>query len=192
MTTTPTSGTQASSEILTDYLNRSSNALRALAGGADLVSRSTVVRGSNNVQVLRVSFGEMRAGIGCWHSNGAPVSKCRHCAHVWRSAPQRAHRPSGAQAAATVSSLPHPRQRTTSRKPGMLKVFGAIGGCPRGVYSFFSAAAVRAAALAARPGSRAVGTCGPTCSSALIIRRDLQRVREARAVLLNLSCTRRV
>ena len=68
-----------------------------------------------------------------------PVSKFRHCAQAWRSAPQRAHRPSALHAAATVSSLPHPRQRTTSRNPGMLKVFGAVGGCPRGAYSFFSA-----------------------------------------------------
>src|SRR5687768_14993553 len=117
---------------LTAYLNRSSNALRALAGGADLVSRSTVVRGSKNVQVLRASFGETRAGTGCWHSNAEPVSKWRHCAQACRSAPHRVHRPSAVQAAATVSSSPQPRQRTTSRKPGMLKVFGAIGGCPRG------------------------------------------------------------
>ena len=46
------------------HLNRSSNALRALVGAADLVSRSTVILGSNNGQALRASFGEMRAGIG--------------------------------------------------------------------------------------------------------------------------------
>ena len=52
-----------------NYLNRSSKAffaLDALDGCTDdLVSRSTVVRGSKNVQVLRVSFGETRAGIAC-------------------------------------------------------------------------------------------------------------------------------
>ena len=77
------------------YLNRSSNALRALAGGADFVSRSTVVRGSKNVHALRVSFGEIRAGIGADTRTPKPVSKLRHCAQAWRSAPQRAHWPSG-------------------------------------------------------------------------------------------------
>ena len=46
------------------YLKRSSNAWRALAGAVVLVSRATVVRGSNSVQLLRASFGLMRAGIG--------------------------------------------------------------------------------------------------------------------------------
>ena len=41
---------------------------------ADLVSRSTVVRGSKSGHVLRVSLGEMRAGTGFWHSKAAPVS----------------------------------------------------------------------------------------------------------------------
>src|SRR4029450_11759041 len=45
------------------YLKRSSNALRALSGGADFVSRSTVVRGSKNVHVLRWSFGQRRAAV---------------------------------------------------------------------------------------------------------------------------------
>jgi hypothetical protein len=45
-------------------LNKSSNALRADVGAADLVSRSTVVRGSNDAQALRVSFGEIRSGTG--------------------------------------------------------------------------------------------------------------------------------
>src|SRR5450759_5156838 len=64
-------------------------------------------------------------------------SKCVHCAQVCRSDWQRAHWPAGLQAAATVSSAPHRTHFTTSRKPGVLKVFGEIGGCPRGVYSFF-------------------------------------------------------
>src|SRR3954469_1223330 len=75
------------------HLNRSSKALRALVGAADFVSRSTVVRGSKNVHSLRGFFGETRAGIGCWQSSGEPVSKLRHWAQAWRSAPHRAHRP---------------------------------------------------------------------------------------------------
>ena len=46
------------------HLNRSSKAFRALVGATDLVSRSTVVRGSNSVHVLRASFGETRTLIG--------------------------------------------------------------------------------------------------------------------------------
>jgi hypothetical protein len=74
-------------------LNKSSNAFLALEGldgwDADLVSRSTVVRGSKNVHVLRASFGETRAGIGFWHSKGALVSKCVHWAQLCRSLWQR-------------------------------------------------------------------------------------------------------
>src|ERR671913_508891 len=117
MPMTTDSERKASFEGDTDYLNRSSKALRALAGGADLVSRSTVVLGSKNVHALRTSFGETLAGTGCWHSNAEPVSKWRHCAQACRSAPHRVQRPSAVHAAATVSSLPQPRQRTTSRKP---------------------------------------------------------------------------
>jgi hypothetical protein len=115
----------------------------------DVVSRSTVVRGSYIAHVLRMSFGETRAGTCFWHSNAALVSKEVHCAHECMWAPHRPHVPSALQAAATVSSLPHRAQRTTSRKPGMLNVRGAIGGCPRGVYSFFSAG------FCSRRGSRA-------------------------------------
>src|SRR5262245_2257233 len=46
------------------YLKRSSNAWRALGGPAGVpVCRSTVVRASNSAQVLRSSFGEIRAAI---------------------------------------------------------------------------------------------------------------------------------
>src|SRR5512146_1305777 len=119
------------------YLKRSSNAERALVEPEDFVSRSTVVRGSNLSHVLRASFGETRTGMVWWHSKVALVSKCRHCAQVCRSAPQRLHLPTSDHAFATVSSFPHGARRTTSRNPGMLKVFGAMGGCPRGVNSFF-------------------------------------------------------
>ena len=45
------------SRLTTPLLEKkSSNALRALAGGADLVSRSTVVRGSNSAHSLRASY----------------------------------------------------------------------------------------------------------------------------------------
>src|SRR5207237_6245945 len=91
---------------------------------ADFVSRSTVVRGSKNVQVLRASLGETRAGIGFWHSKAALESKCAHCAQLWRSDWQRGHCPVALDAAATVSSLPQRAHFTTSRKPGMLNVFG--------------------------------------------------------------------
>src|SRR5690349_4387649 len=118
------------------YLNRSSNAFLALetppADGdvADLVSRSTVVRGSKCVQVLRASFGDTRTAIGFWHSNAALLSKCAHCAQLWRSLWQREHCPAGLHAVAAVNSAPQRAHFTTSRKPGMLKVFGAMGGCP--------------------------------------------------------------
>ena len=121
------------------YLKRSSNALRALVGAADFVSRSTVVRGSNNSQEFLASFGEIRTGTGFWHSNAALVSKYVQCAQLWRSAPQRPHRASGLHTDAVVSSFPHRAHRTASRKPGMLNVFGDSGGCPLGAYSFFSA-----------------------------------------------------
>src|SRR5262245_21697081 len=93
------------------YLNKSSNAFRALVGAVDLVSRSTFVRGSNHLHVLRASFGDTRAGTGCWHSNAALVSKWTHCAQVWRSALQRGHLPSALHASATVSSWPHGAHR---------------------------------------------------------------------------------
>ena len=53
-----------------------------LGAGADLVSRSTVVRGSNRGQSFRASFGETLAGSGLWHSNVALESKCAHCAQL--------------------------------------------------------------------------------------------------------------
>lgn len=46
------------------YLKRSSNALRALVGAADLVSRSTVVRGSKSAHVFLASLGETLTRIG--------------------------------------------------------------------------------------------------------------------------------
>jgi hypothetical protein len=49
-------------------LNRSSNALRDVDWRAEPVSRSTVVRASNRSQVLKASFGAMRAEIVCMHS----------------------------------------------------------------------------------------------------------------------------
>jgi hypothetical protein len=80
----------------------------------------------------------MRAGTGFWHSNVALESKFAHCAQLWRSVWQRGHCAVALQAVATVSSAPQRTHFTTSRKPGMLKVFGEMGGCPRGVYSFFA------------------------------------------------------
>ena len=63
-------------------MNESSNAFLALVGATDFVSRSTVILGSKNVQALRASFGDTHAGMGCWHSNGALVSKCAHWAQA--------------------------------------------------------------------------------------------------------------
>ena len=124
------------------YLKRSSNACRALEGpdDEDFVSRSTVVRGSKSGHWFCASLGDTRAGIGFWHSNGALVSKFAHCAQLWRADPQRAQVPSVLHAVAAVSSCPQREQRITSLKPGMLKVFGAMGGWPRGAYSFFGGA----------------------------------------------------
>jgi len=123
------------------YLNRSSNAFLALdtlAGEVlDFVSRSTVVRGSKYVHSFRTSFGEILTGTGWWHSKAEPVSKCTHCAHVCNGALHRGHSPVALQAVATVSSVPQREHFTTSRNPGMLKVLGCTGGCPRGAYSFF-------------------------------------------------------
>ena len=91
-------------------MNKSSKAWRALDDPVedededDFVSRSTVVRGSNSVHVLRASFGEMRAGIVFWHSNGALVSKLAHWAQVRSEDPQRTQVASGLHAVATVSS----------------------------------------------------------------------------------------
>jgi len=127
------------------YLKRSSKAWRALGplpplGPEDFVSRSTVVRGSKSAQVLSASFGEIRAGTGFWHSKAALESKFAHCAHACRNDPHFEQVPSGLQAVATVNSLPQRAHRTTSRKPGMLNVFGEMGGWPRGVYSFLTGA----------------------------------------------------
>ena len=60
------------------HLNKSSNALRASGGRLDPVSRSTVTRTANNVHVLRLSLGEILAGIGCVHSNRLPESNELH------------------------------------------------------------------------------------------------------------------
>ena len=64
------------------------------------------------------------------------MSKWAHCAQLWRSAWQRAQVATGLQADATDNSSPQRTHLTTSRKPGMLNVFGWIGGWPRGAYSF--------------------------------------------------------
>jgi len=138
-------------EELASHLKRSSNACRALEGAVVLVSRDTVVRGSNSVQLLRASFGLMRAGIGLMHSNAALVSKFAHWAQACRSAPQRLHRASSAHAVATVSSFPQRVHLTASRKLGTAKVLGLVGGCPRGAYSFFSTG--RCSGLGARGSS---------------------------------------
>lgn len=141
---TPLSGQGLSVEE-SGYLNKSSNAWRALDEDPppdgpedDLVSRSTVVRGSNSAHSFRVSFGEILARIGLLHSNAALVSKFTHCAHECNALPHFEHVPSALHAVATLSSLPHRTQRTISRNPGMLNVLGAIGGCPRGAYSFLA------------------------------------------------------
>ena len=60
------------------YLNKSSNACRALVGPGVPVCRSTVVRGVKKVQALRASFGAMRAVMGWVHSNRALVSNDTH------------------------------------------------------------------------------------------------------------------
>ena len=76
------------------YLNKSSNALRALVGAvgaAECVSRSTVTRGEKNVQLFRASFGLILEGIACAHSKRAPVSNDTHWAQACRSAPHLWH-----------------------------------------------------------------------------------------------------
>ena len=62
----------------TYYLNRSSKALRADVGAVERVSRSTVTLGENEAQVLRVSFGVMRAGMGWVHSKRWAASNDEH------------------------------------------------------------------------------------------------------------------
>src|SRR5258708_26857744 len=114
------------------YLKRSSKDFLALdwlfGDEADLVSRSTVVRTSNSAHSFRASFGEMRAGTGFWHSKVALESKFAHGAQLCRAAWHCGHAPVPLPATATVSSAAQRTHFTTSRKPGMLKVFGAIGG----------------------------------------------------------------
>src|SRR5882762_4873273 len=88
-----------------------------------VAARSTVVRGEKKVQELRVFFGEMRAvSRVSMHSNRLPGSNDTHCEHVWRSVPHFGHRVSNPTSDDT--GLPHCEQRTTSRKPGMLRFFG--------------------------------------------------------------------
>jgi hypothetical protein len=78
------------------FLNKSSNARRASPGRAALleysfwapfvgagaigaVSFSTVMRISKNEQLFFALFFMIASGIGCVHSNCAPVSKFTHC-----------------------------------------------------------------------------------------------------------------
>ena len=121
-------------------LTRSSNACRALAGGCGTVSRSTVVRGSK--KMYSCFDGVFRRHLARAPASGtradAPVSKFRHCAHECRSAPHLEQRASSVHAVAVDSSLPHRAHRIASRKPGMLRSAGAIGGWPRGASFLFS------------------------------------------------------
>jgi hypothetical protein len=70
------------------------------------------------VQVLRASFGMMREGTGCMHSNRLPGLNDAHWAHARRSTPHFPQRLSAVTAAVMMS--PQREQRKTSRKPGML------------------------------------------------------------------------
>src|SRR6185295_18821660 len=94
------------------YLNRSSKACRADGGPWVPVWRSTVVRAAKSAQSFRASFGATRAVSDCVHSNRAPVSNETHWIQLWRSTPQRAHRPSGLTG--TDRRLPQREQRKTS------------------------------------------------------------------------------
>jgi hypothetical protein len=84
-------------------------------------------------QSLRLSFGEILAGIGWLHSKRLAGSKCSHCLHACRSNPHFGHCPTGCER--FCSSAPHSAQRETVRVPGML-----MGRGPN-VFSFFGAAA---------------------------------------------------
>ena len=102
------------------YLNRSSNAWRALGGpdAVDPVSRSKRRCDSKSEHVLRASFGETRTAIACTHWKRWPVSKCAHCTHACSSVPHF-----GQQLSAVMSAVmrwPQRAHRTTSRYPGML------------------------------------------------------------------------
>src|SRR5271170_4983785 len=83
-----------------------------------------------NEQSLRLSLGEIRAGIGWLHSKRLDGSKCSHCLQAWRSNPHFGHWPTGS--VRFCRSAPHSAQRETVRVPGMLmgrgpKVFSFLG-----------------------------------------------------------------
>src|SRR5208282_1936817 len=81
-----------------------------------------VARGEKKLQWLRASFLGMRALTGWVHSKRLAESKNEHCLQLCNSAPQRGH--------LAVKSIPggsrvaQEAQRTTSRLPGRLGVFG--------------------------------------------------------------------
>lgn len=125
------------------YLNRSSNACRALAaagldgrgvaaapagaaGRREWVSRSTVTRASKKVQLLRASLGLTRFGIGWAHSSVRLVSNQVHCAQLCRSAAQFAHWLSK-RMDEDESDAPQRAHFSTSRKAGMLTTRGSRG-----------------------------------------------------------------
>ena len=78
------------------YLNRSSNAWRALGGPAVPVWRSMVVRAEKKLHSFRPSFGVTRAVNVCVHSQRALVSNDMQLMQLCRSVPQREQRPSKA------------------------------------------------------------------------------------------------
>ncbi len=98
------------------YLNRSSNAWRALVGPFVPVWRSIVVRGVKSAQSFRASLGDTRAvNAACEHSKRALVSNDVHWTQLCRSTPQRPHRPS--LATGSERKLPQRAQRNTSCDP---------------------------------------------------------------------------
>src|SRR6185436_514222 len=121
------------------YLNKSSNALRALLDGPDAgleplltgvpVWRSTVVRAVKSAQLLRASFGETRAGSAgaCVHSQRSLVSNDTHWMKLCRSTPQREQRASGANG--SDNRLPQRAQRQTLRAAIRFGVFGPEASC---------------------------------------------------------------
>ena len=144
------------------YLKRSSKACRALgaaAAGCAGGFRLPFDRGARlelTARVLRV----LRARSGSAPASGTRTRRWSRSAGTARRCAARSRIACTSRPGSTPSR-PSARCRTARSarppgNPGMLKVFGAIGGCPRGAYSFLTWDAHRAA-REARPGSRGAG-----------------------------------
>src|SRR6266478_6456592 len=68
------------------------------------------------VQLFFASLGVMRSGIGCVHSNCAPLSKKRHCLQLCNSKLHLGHWPLGSKP--LVSTAPQLEQRARAKLIG--------------------------------------------------------------------------